>query len=595
MNQTVSANFYLTGNSQAAKPSGFRMAPLPLLRMALLYIALHFGFDWLAHYSHHSDTISLWYPTDGFILVMIWELRLIGAALSILAGTLGYYIFGPSSIGIVHALMQMFLMASLGLLARSTLKRLGLLYARSTPRPQLVLAYTLTAVGISFFTTLVGVGQLDSADMLGSESFFVAFFKWWLGDLNGIVGTALFIFFSIIPVMSGRVTLTLAGVKKWLPRIIAYGLFAFLPVWVGLLGGGALGLRVVFLVALPVAFAALRRGSIETGIAIFAANLAFMFTIRLEGTTRGLELQILDLLISAGGVIVSALTSYQRNMLRALQVTLSERDALMQHKLRIEQQLAEMRKLEALGALSGGMAHELNNLLHPIGTFARAAIDATPDDRQRYLQQIRDCVKSASAIVSDVLAFARAEHENERLPEAAHLAGKAIADATEVAAAAISRTIRVTETTKLGNEEIFIAPGRLIQIFLNLYRNAADAMSGVAGSESARSGSAQEQAHISVHSQRVSMNGDSARGLDIASGAYVEIAVADTGIGMSEDTRAHAFEPFFTTKAIGRGTGLGLAVVYGILKGWKGGIAVESLEGQGACFKLYIPVVQTSV
>ncbi len=562
------------------KPASFVTTPLTLLRVAVIYVLLHLGFDWLALYSHQADTISLWYPTDGLILVVIWELRLIGAVLSLIAGILGYYIFGPSTIGIFHAVTQMLLLASLCLIARSILKRLGLLFARSTPRPQLVLAYILAVVAISFFTTLVGVSQLDSANMLGKETFFVAFFKWWLGDLNGIVGTAVFIFFSVSPLMTGHARLTLDGIKKWLPRIIAYGLFAFLPFWVGLFGGGALGLRVVFLVAVPVAYAALRRGSIETGIAIFAANLAFMFTIRLEGTARGLELQILDLLISAGGIIVGALTSYQRNMLRALQSTLSERDALMHNKIRIEQQLAETRKLEALGELAGGMAHELNNLLHPINTFARAAIDAAPPARLQYLERIRDCVKSASGIVSDVLSFARAEHANERLPETRQSAKSCIANAADVATAAISKAIRITERSTLLDEDIIISPSRLIQVFLNLYRNAADAMQGNEAST----------AFITVESHRVQVAGDQVHMLGLNTGEYVLISVADTGTGMTEDVRAHAFEPFFTTKAIGRGTGLGLAAVYGILKSWNGAIAIESGLDGGACFKLYIPV-----
>ncbi len=568
-----------------AQPSGFAIAPLILLRVVLIYAALHFALDWLALYSHRADTISLWYPTDGLILAMIWQLRLIGAALSIVAGVAGYYIFGPSPISVLDAIAQIMLLACLGLLARSILKRLGLLFARSTPRPHLVVAYLIAATVISFFTSMIGVSQLRQAGMLGHESFFAAFFKWWLGDLNGIVGTSLFIFFSISPFMSGNIHVNIIGIKKWLPRIIGYGLLAFLPVWIGLLGGGALGLRVVFLVAIPVAFAALRRGSIETGIAIFAANLAFMFTIRLEGTARGLELQILDLLISAGGIIAGAFTSYQRDMLKALQATLAERDVLMEHKLHIEQQLAETRKLDALGALAGGMAHELNNLLHPISTFARAAIDAEPHARQQYLERIRECVKSASGIVSDVLSFARAERADDRVPEAAHLAAAAINNAADVAAAAIPKTIQITVTSNLGQEQINISPSRLIQVFLNLYRNAADAMTNQSAGD----------ASIAVQSQRVTLAGDAARMHDMAAGDYVEIAVTDSGVGMSEDVRAHAFEPFFTTKAIGRGTGLGLAAVYGILKGWHGSIAVESFEGSGACFKLYIPVADSQL
>ncbi len=572
-------------HDKPSKNAGFGITTHYLIRLVIIYTVLHFLLDMLANYAHNSDTISLWYPTDGLILNTIWQFRLIGAALSIVTGLAGYYVFGPSEIGILDAAAEIFLLAFLGLIARSILRRLGLLHARTTPRPQLALAYLIAAVVITFCTSLLGVSQLAHVHMLGTEPFFIAFFKWWLGDLNGVVGTAMFIFFCVFPFMTDKVQLSIAGIKKWLPRIIGYGLFAFLPVWISLFGGGALGLRVVFLVAIPVAYAAMRRGSIETGIAIFAANVAFMFTVKIEGTARGLELQILDLLISAGGIIVSALSSYQRDMLRALQKTLNERDALMENKIRIEKQLAETRKLEALGELAGGMAHELNNLLHPINTFARAAVDAEPDARQHYLGRIRDCVKSATGIVSDVLSFARAEHADERLPETLHHAKTSITNAADVAAAAISKTIQITEHTTLADENIIISPSRLIQVFLNVYRNAADAMSG----------KDDNTAQISVQSQVVNMSGDQAHMLGLAGGDYVLISVADSGTGMSEDVRAHAFEPFFTTKAIGRGTGLGLAAVYGILKSWKGAIAVDNSSIGGACIRLYIPIAARDV
>ncbi|HYD99120.1 MAG TPA: PAS domain S-box protein [Alphaproteobacteria bacterium] len=230
--------------------------------------------------------------------------------------------------------------------------------------------------------------------------------------------------------------------------------------------------------------------------------------------------------------------------------------------------------LEALGEMTGGVAHELNNLLQPIITLAavaqqRAAKDGTPP---AYLQAMLESARRARVVLSDVLAFAR---RNDRVTESTAL-GPAIEAALEQARKAVpdSLTVRLDIRTE---EPVQVDRAGLTQVLTNLLRNAADAMSG--------------EGVVTVTLDGVTLEGRDADGLGLPAGRFACLRVQDSGGGMDEATRSRVFDPFFTTKPIGKGTGLGLAVVYGIVKNWGGTVTAESHIGAGATFRIFIPVL----
>jgi PAS domain S-box-containing protein len=240
-------------------------------------------------------------------------------------------------------------------------------------------------------------------------------------------------------------------------------------------------------------------------------------------------------------------------------------------------------KLAALGRVAGGVAHELNNLLQPIIGLTRLELDSLPSDgsaeqteSRESLATIMECGNQARDVVRKVLMFAR-KAKPELVP-------------TDFPAA-VRRTIalfgkllppgvRVDEVIEGGAVGVAtINEAELAEVMANLAVNSACAMDG--------SGT------LTIHVDRLELT-EAASTLGVAGGRYFRIAVADTGHGMDAATRAQIFEPFFTTKPIGEGTGLGLSMVYGVLRDWKGAVAVDSSLGVGSTFSLYVPVTETT-
>jgi len=259
-----------------------------------------------------------------------------------------------------------------------------------------------------------------------------------------------------------------------------------------------------------------------------------------------------------------------------------------------ERLLYEGQKLEALGRLAGGIAHELNNMLGPIlmgaEMIARTArLDARNMER---CGRIISAAKNSREIVRNVLAYCRKESKSLAPFDLV----TAFDDFLAMVAATLPPTVRVEIRRDLTAAKVIGESGQIQQVLLNLVNNARDAMGetgtltlglhGLAPGELAARIAASRAAHFARAESEPSP--DPLAGL-AAEAEHVEISVADTGHGMDEATRARIFDPFFTTKPVGQGTGLGLSVVQGIVKSMGGAIHVESSPGAGTVFRVVLP------
>jgi PAS domain S-box-containing protein len=241
---------------------------------------------------------------------------------------------------------------------------------------------------------------------------------------------------------------------------------------------------------------------------------------------------------------------------------------------RAEGQLRQAQKMEAIGRLAGGVAHDFNNVLAIINAcreFLRDRIDSTAD-ASLYVDNIKKATERGALLTKQLLAFSRTSAVqprildlNERLKDITKLLRPLMGDDVEILVASKSPTAIVEAD-----------PGQLDQIVVNLAVNARDAMPR-GGKFILETGAVRFDEAFA--DQRQTM----------PAGKYVQLTASDTGIGMDEATISRIFEPFFTTKEVGKGTGLGLATVYGIVKQSGGHILVYSEPGQGTTFKIYLP------
>jgi PAS domain S-box-containing protein len=241
---------------------------------------------------------------------------------------------------------------------------------------------------------------------------------------------------------------------------------------------------------------------------------------------------------------------------------------------RLEEQLRQAQKLEAIGRLAGGIAHDINNALTAIVGYTELALAALAEGHPARpdVAEIRRAAERAESVTRQLLAFSRKQLLE---PRVFHLSN-AVANVTRFLERLLSGTIEVQAVTPAGLPPIHGDPGQIEQAIVNLAVNARDAMP------------AGGRLTLTVAVETVDEDG--ARVYQpMAPGRYVTLTVTDTGHGMDAETRAHVFEPFFTTKEVGKGTGLGLAMVYGTVKQSGGFIYVDSEVGRGTTFKLFFP------
>jgi len=246
----------------------------------------------------------------------------------------------------------------------------------------------------------------------------------------------------------------------------------------------------------------------------------------------------------------------------------------------LEQQLRQSQKMEAVGRLAGGVAHDFNNLLMVIKGHTELLLNVLPPSEHysRKIEQIDRAADRASALTRQLLAFSRLQvlqprvmNLNEVVEEMGRLLPRLIGEDIELA---------IRRSEDLGS--IRADASQMEQVIMNLAVNARDAMPRGGRLLIETSNAELDSAYNTVHPI-------------VRQGCYVLLAVSDTGTGMNAETQAHIFEPFFTTKPQGKGTGLGLATVYGIVKQSGGFIWVYSEEGRGTSFKIYLPRVDQPV
>jgi PAS domain S-box-containing protein len=242
----------------------------------------------------------------------------------------------------------------------------------------------------------------------------------------------------------------------------------------------------------------------------------------------------------------------------------------------LESQLQEAQKMEAIGTLAGGIAHDFNNILGTIIGYAEMIemFDVPENDKVRdRLKYILASAYRAKDLVQQILTFSR-RTEQDKVPVALT---PILKDIIKFLRASLPATIKINAQYDADNSSVLGDSTQLYQVIMNLCTNAAHAMG--------KKGGILEVNLSDVHSDSI----DSGQQAELEPGSYIMVGVQDTGDGMTPDMLDRIFEPFFTTKRRGEGTGLGLSVVHGIVKGMRGTISVHTQKGEGSLFKVYIP------
>jgi two-component system, cell cycle sensor histidine kinase and response regulator CckA len=244
----------------------------------------------------------------------------------------------------------------------------------------------------------------------------------------------------------------------------------------------------------------------------------------------------------------------------------------------LEQQLRQMQKIEAIGRLAGGVAHDFNNILMAISSYAELLERKLTDDAmRRYLDEIVKATDRGSSLTQGLLTFSRKEVALPKIVELNSL----IADQIKMLKRLIPENIEVKFAPGSGLDCVKADPSQLEQVIMNLVINARDAMP--------------DGGRLTLATQNAPGDDSPALSGEVKAEQYVLLTITDNGCGMDAETKSHIFEPFFTTKDQGKGTGLGLATVFGIVKHSGGRILVTSEPGMGTTFKIFFPSVAEKV
>ena len=258
---------------------------------------------------------------------------------------------------------------------------------------------------------------------------------------------------------------------------------------------------------------------------------------------------------------------------------ISDRKKAEAEKKSLEKRLQQAQKMESIGNLAGGIAHDFNNLLYPIIGFAEMFMEDFPPGSPEHdsAQEIFAAGKRGGELVKQILAFSRqTDHELQQVR-----IQKILEEVLKLTRSSIPSDIEIHQDIQQNCGPMMADPTQLHQIAMNLITNAYHAVEQTSGK-------------ISVQLKEIMLDAGEINDSALQPGTYAMLSVSDTGTGISPDVINNIFEPYFTTKAQGKGTGLGLAVAYGIVKEHMGDIKVISEEGKGTTFNVYLPLMKTS-
>lgn len=251
----------------------------------------------------------------------------------------------------------------------------------------------------------------------------------------------------------------------------------------------------------------------------------------------------------------------------------TERKRVEAEKRKLEKQLFEAQKMESIGRLAGGVAHDFNNLLTVISGYSKILTNQLESAQRRYAEQILKAGETAASLTRQLLAFSRMEVTH---PQPV-LLNDIVVESREMLGRMAGEDIEMKTILNASPDQVLADPNQIHQCLMNLVVNGRDAMP------------AGGRLTIETGNQQIVLQ-DLPVGSNAEPGPHVFLTVRDTGIGMNEETSRHIFEPFFTTKEKGRGTGLGLSTVYGIVSQWRGFIKVASEPDKGAEFSIFLPL-----
>ncbi len=248
------------------------------------------------------------------------------------------------------------------------------------------------------------------------------------------------------------------------------------------------------------------------------------------------------------------------------------------HEVELEEELRQAQKMEAIGTLAGGIAHDFNNILFPILGYTEMTLEELPEGGTAWgnLREIHRAVNRARDLIGQILTFSRMDAQ-ERRPLRL---GPIIKESLKLLRASIPTTIAIETDLDVAAGPVLADPTRVQQVLINLCTNAYHAMRDRGGRMVIRL----READSAVGPKRP---------VSLPPGRWVRLSVADTGVGMSPEVMEKIFEPYFTTREAGEGTGMGLAMVHGIVKELGGEIAVESAPGEGSEFRIWLPLADS--
>ena len=260
---------------------------------------------------------------------------------------------------------------------------------------------------------------------------------------------------------------------------------------------------------------------------------------------------------------------------------INKRKRAQEEKVRLERQLQQTHKMESLGTLAGGIAHDFNNILYGAMGYTELCLDDSKPGSLLHnnLNEIRFGLQRAKSLVNQILAFSRQSHSEIEPIQVAPV----VEEVLRLLRSIIPTTIAIEAETEVANSNILGDPTQIHQVIMNLCTNAAQAMEEDGGA-----------IKITLDNVEIDPEWNNKDDSEFTPGSYLRISVSDTGEGISPENLNRVFEPFFTSKEQGKGTGMGLAVVHGIVQAHNGTILVESYENKGTTFEVYFPLLEDS-